>query len=452
MPRDPLDSPLGMPPVGLDRLARQALRGWLLLGAGGLAAAGALALVLAAMRAPGMQDIFPDISQALFRRVLVTHVVLAFVLWFLAMLGGITVAARGNGRTGIAGLAIAVLGVVLLVIPMLANRGEPSLNNYVPVLMDPLFFAGLGLFALGVAVPVVDLLMRPHGYNPALMQGAGTAGMLYLLAVLCVFLAWQALPAKAIPANYAEELFWGGGHLLQFAYTTLMLTAWQTLGGQAFGTMPLSRRAWRTVCGLLALAGLPGPILYLVMGGDAQGLRAAFTSLYWIALPVPVTVTVVATLLRMWQGPRDWRSPAFLGVATSLALFLFGGLLGLFADGTDTRTPAHYHAEIAGVNLAFIGLIFAQLLPALTRVAGRGRAVRLQYWLYGGGQAVASLGLFLAGSEGVPRKLAGVAQGLDTIVKQAGMGLAGGGGLVAVIGGVLFIWLTLRRLLEKGVD
>ncbi len=131
----------------------------------------------------------------------------------------------------------------------------------------------------------------------------------------------------------------------------------------------------------------------------------------------------------------------------SLAQMLFGGSLGLFADGTDTRTPAHYHAEIGAINLALIGLIFAQLLPALERTGSVSRAVRLQFWIYGVGQAVASLGLFLAGSEGVPRKLAGVAQGLDTIVKKGGMGIAGGGGVFAVIGGVLFIWLALRRLL-----
>ena len=34
-----------------------------------------------------------------------------------------------------------------LLVPVLSNQGEPSLNNYVPVLIHPLFYAGLGLLA-----------------------------------------------------------------------------------------------------------------------------------------------------------------------------------------------------------------------------------------------------------------------------------------------------------------
>ena len=152
----------------------------------------------------------------------------------------------------------------------------------------------------------------------------------------------------------------------------------------------------------------------------------------------------------IWRGPRDWRSPAFLGLASSLAVFALGGVLGAFANGGDTRTPAHYHAEIGGVNLAFMGLVFAMLLPVLLRGGICTKAVRLQFWLYGGGQVLFSAGMFAAGSAGVARKVAGADQGLDSVVKIVGMAMTGVGGVVAVAGGVLFVWLALRRLGEPG--
>jgi heme/copper-type cytochrome/quinol oxidase subunit 1 len=323
------------------------------------------------------------------------------------------------------------------------------LSNYVPVLTDPVFLAGLGLFALGAFVPAADLLIHPHHANPALGNGVTAAGAVFLLAALCFALAWQAFPAGTNPLEHVDTLVWGAGHLLQIAYTGLLLTAWQSLGAQAFGTPPLGRGTWRLVCALLVIAAVPGPVLYMVHQGNPEALRGAFTQLYLYGLPVPVIAMTIATGVRIWHGPRDWRSPAFLGLALSLAQMLFAGLMGLFADGTDTRTPAHYHAEIGAVNLALIGLIFAQLLPALGRAGESSRASRLQFWIYGIGQAIASLGLFVAGAEGVGRKVAGAAQGLDTVTKKLAMGLAGGGGVVAVVGGVLFIWLALARLLAR---
>lgn len=448
MPRDP-GGPSGGAPTLADPLARRALRGWLILGVAALSAAGAMALLLALSRTPGAEHFLPWDPQTFFRRALVTHVVLAFVLWFLAMLGGLCVAARGKGEAGLSGLAFAVVGTVLLVIPALAGEGEPQLANYVPVLNHPLFLIGLGMFALGAAIPAMDLILRPGDRLSDLAQGTRIAAAVYILALLCVFLAWQDLPKDGDPFAHADTLFWGAGHLLQIAFTALLLASWQSLGAQAFMLAPLPRIPWRVVCALLLLAAVPGPILYFAYGGDAPGLRLAFTRLYWIALPIPAAAVIGAVIARLRQGPHDWRSPAFLGLALSVALFAAGGLMGLFADGTDTRTPAHYHAEIGGVNLAFMGLIFAQLLPAIARPGAGGRAFRLQFWIYAAGQSAFSLGMFVAGAAGVARKVAGAEQGLDTLAKKASLGLTGAGGAVAVIGGVLFIWLALRRLLGR---
>ncbi len=93
------------------------------------------------------------------------------------------------------------------------------------------------------------------------------------------------------------------------------------------------------------------------------------------------------------------------------------------------------------------GLVFTTLLPALERSGEANRSVRFVLWLYAIRQVVDSIGFFMAGVEGAPRKLAGLAQGLDTGFKKGMMDLHNTGGGIAAIGGVLFIWLLLRRLL-----
>jgi hypothetical protein len=449
--RDTMELPPGLPPVGLDAASRRALSGWLLLAVGSLAVAGALALLLALSRTPVVQDWLPWRWETFFRKALVAHVIFAFVVWYMAVLGGLAAATRPGGVASLIGLTLSTAGAVLLLVPTLTNQGQASLNNYLPVLVHPLFYGGLALLALGVALPVLYLLLRPPVWGGSLAMGVGSAGVLYLLALLCFGLAWFGLPKDAPLDTYNEEIFWGGGHILQFVHSALMLTAWQVLGEQAFGQSPLPARAWRFVCLLLVVAGLPGPLLYAVYKVTGDDLRRAFTQLYWIGLPLPLLIGSAAALRSILRGPRDWRSPAFLGLALSVALCTLGGVLGMFATGGDVRTPAHYHAAIGAVNLAFMGLFFVVLLPVVLRAGETSPLVRLQFWLYGGGQTLFSLGMFIAGSAGVARKVAGEAQGLDSTVKIVGMALTGIGATVAVTGGMLFVWLALSRLVARGM-
>ena len=74
------------------------------------------------------------------------------------------------------------------------------------------------------------------------------------------------------------------------------------------------------------------------------------------------------------------------------------------------------------------------------------RAATWQAWLYGVGQILHIAGLVWSGGYGVQRKMAGAAQSLDGIEKITGMGLMGLGGLIAVIGGVMFLVIVLRVL------
>lgn len=438
---------------------RRELRGWSLLAVGSLAVAGVLALLLVMSRTPKLQDLLPWPWESFFYTALVTHVVFSFVVWYVAFLGAAAVLATARSAAGRprlaalgpAGLWLGVAGAALLIGVTLADQGEASLNNYVPVLSHPLYYAGLAILGVGVALPVVRLLANPGRIGDTVEFGVAACGVAYLVALLCFVIAWMLLPAGTDIAAFNERLFWGGGHVLQFVNTGLMMMAWQSLAVMAFGEAPVDRRLyWLLMAGLVVFV-LPGPIFYFTF--DVLGLahRYAFTDLLWYGLSLPPAVMIlgVFVLLWRWRGTWPWRSPAFLGLILSILVFAVGGVFGFFLGVSDTRTPSHYHAVIGGVNLAFMGLMVALMLPVLGRAVKTGRWVWAQFYLYGFGQLLWSVGMFLAGAAGVPRKTAGVEQGLDSVGKLVSMAMTGTGGLIAVLGGILFIWFALRRLLAR---
>ncbi|HIJ63486.1 MAG TPA: hypothetical protein HPQ04_12405 [Rhodospirillaceae bacterium] len=423
-------------------------RGWALLAVGALAVAGVLALLLAVSRTPHAQDWLPW-SPEFFYRALITHVVLSIEVWFLACLGLLSATVAGGGRSGPAGLALAVAGTLLLLVPAIADQGEPSLNNYLPVLQHPLFYAGLLLFAGGIGLACLRLL--PLLFRPPSVVAFAVActGGVYFAALACFAVAALMIPAGTGAALFHERLFWGGGHVLQILNTALLLVCWQVLGERQWGRGPLPAGLTRAVfLSLLAFA-WAAPLLY----GRAEPLglehRRAFTALLWFALPLPSLLMGGGVALHLARQGGNRRSPASLALGLSLLVFAIGGVAGFFLGLADTRTPSHYHAVIGGVNLGLMGLFVVVVLPLLGRPPSGGKAAALQFHFYGWGQLVHALGFFLAGAAGVPRKSLGLDQGLDSLGKMAAMGVVGLGGGIAVIGGVIFVWGALRRLLTR---
>jgi hypothetical protein len=397
-----------------------------------------------------------------FHKGLVIHVVFSFVLWFLAVFAALaalarrTLADRRSDETGsMLAVAAATLAMPLLFVPALLDRGEATLNNYIPAIIDPLYYAGLGLLALGVAQPAAGLLasMARTGRG-ALGQpfplAMSIAALIYGLSLVCFAAAWAL--QRQEPATYAfnEQLFWGGGHVLQILSTVLLIVAWAWLAARVAGEPLVPRRAFLAAAGLLLALAVVAPPFYLLFSPFSTGQTEAFTALqYGLG---PAALLVAAPLIARLPRPWPWRRPEMACLALSLLLFAIGGAFGLFVDGADTRTPAHYHGVIASVTLAFMGLVYALVLPALGRPQPGERAMRIQLHLFAWGQLAACIGLFLAGGHGAPRKVAGEAQGLHEIGAMVGMGMNGIGGLIAIVGGILFVWLAAKALIRHGMS
>lgn len=402
------------------------LRLWLLVAVLALAMAGALALGLALARTPGVQDWLPS-GPDFFHKALVTHVVFSFQVWLLAMLAAASAQGGAAPLPGLVGVALTMAGCALLLLVTLAGWGEGSLNNYVPVLDHPLYLVGLGLIAGGIGCA----LFRPGNDVTAI-------AVAYAVALACFALGLVRLPSDLDAAFRYERLFWGGGHVLQFVNTGLVMWAWRRLSGGE--DTVLCRLAFV----LLAAGAAAAFIIEIRLDPLGLAWRQAYTDMLWYLLPLP-PILLAADILS-----RRCKMGGIAGVALrgSWLVFALGGVAGFALGAGDTRTPSHYHAMIGGVNVALMGLIHVVLLPNLGRAAGSVRLVRWQIGLYGGGQVLHALGFYLAGLAGVARKTAGAEQGLDSAIKLVSMGVVGLGGIIAVLGGVLFVGHVLARLVR----
>ncbi len=439
------------------------VRAWAGLGIGALALAGILALLLAVSRIPGIEDTFPW-PLGFFQKGLVIHVVFSFVVWFLAVFGVLASAATAKAVHGTRiklsvlgrpGIILAYAGSLLMAVPGFMDRGEASLNNYIPVIIDPLYYAGLLIFAVALVLVVIRLVANVAGSRPIagpFMDTALAGSIILIIAFVCFFLAYYPRMDDVVDARFNEDVFWGGGHALQYLNVTLMLSGWYMLCYITMDKPPISRELLRFVLRLCVLPTLVMPLLYVMFEINSADMHQIFTDMQYLLAP-PVVVMGVALAIMFRKRPvgdrLPWEDIGFQCLFLSLITFAIGGYLGLFVDGTDTRTPAHYHAVIAAVNLVFMGMFLRFLLPVIGRPVCLGRAVRVLVWLYAVGQMVASVGLFMAGGYGAPRKTAGAAQGLEDIGAITGLYMNGVGAAIAVIGGIMFIWICARALLRR---
>jgi hypothetical protein len=434
-------------------IVRTAVVGWLAVALTALGLAGIFAFLLALSRVPGIEPFFPW-PVGFFGKGLVIHVVFSFVVWFLAVFAVLaTLAARPFASRPPAAPwlapALAALALPLLFVPALLDRGEATLNNYIPVIIDPLYYAGLVVLAIAVALPALRLLRvvriaawRRQPVAVAIAAAAATA----LAALVAFAIAGAALAGTPVDYAFNEHLMWGGGHILQFLNTILAIAAWGLLAQLAAGTDWTPPAPVPVAAGLLKGIGILALLAYAVWPPFSVSQMQAFT---WLQYALgPLAAVAAAAILLTLPRPVDRSHPAIRCLLLSLLVFGVGGALGLFVDGADTRTPAHYHGVIAGVSLALMGVILLQLVPALSRRRISQRRTAWIFGLFGWGQLAACVGLFVAGGHGAPRKVAGAAQGLSDLPAIIGMGLNGAGALVAIIGGIVFIWTVAAALLQ----
>jgi heme/copper-type cytochrome/quinol oxidase subunit 1 len=231
----------------------------------------------------------------------------------------------------------------------------------------------------------------------------------------------------------------------------MLVAGWVLLLRLSVGENIVKEGLVKLATDMLAMFVLPAPLLFVMYEAFSFEQTMAFTNAQFV-LGVPVLIVAFSAISDLTKQTRTsglpWNNAAFLAAMLAPPVFLAGGILGFFVDGADTRTPAHYHGMIAGVNLVLMGLYLTFILPLIDRPPQGARKIRIQLYLFGIGQFIACIGLFWAGGYGATRKTAGAAQGLVDGA-MIGMALNGIGALIAVIGGIMFIWTVLSALGAK---
>jgi heme/copper-type cytochrome/quinol oxidase subunit 1 len=335
----------------------------------------------------------------------------------------------------------------------------------------PIFFVGLGIFGVGFAILVVfsfalsltssqaDLSQREKEQTPAvedqyrgeraLRFGIFTALLTALIAIIALIWSYLGIPSDKIGGQYYYELlFWGSGHIIQFTHTQLMLVAWLWLATISGTVLYLNPRVAIFLFALGAAPTLLTPFIYLSYEMTSPNHIISFTWLMQYGgglAALPFGLIIVLGILKSKPAPTSVRAEK-AALIFSILLFGVGGVIGFLITGSNVTVPAHYHGSIVGVTLAFMAITY-HLMPRLGFREVSGKWARWQPTIYGIGQLMHVLGLAWAGGYGVKRKTAGAAQGLESLQQQLGMGLMGLGGMIAIIGGIIFlvvVFLAMR--------
>lgn len=423
---------------------------WFGIGVGSVAVAGCFALYLAVARIPGLETaLAPDPKFG--HRGLIVHVNLALGVWFSSCIAALFCLLPGVRRTRITPFAqlAALAGVVIFSATMFMPDAEPLKSNYVPTLDHWNFVLGLAVFGCAVAVGFVDRRLLPASADsllpPDARPGFRFAAVAYVLSIITILGAWLTQPEGMTPLQYYERLFWGGGHVQQWANVLAMVGVWLLLLSRVLHKPVLNAREAGVMFALLMAPALAGPFLT----ATSQPPQYFTLMMRWGLFPV-VSAFLLLCFHRVWQersglAKGALRSTAFYGFAVSAIMTVMGFIMGALIRSETTLVPAHYHMSLGAVTAAFMAAILELLGPLGAPLEGRRSraAARMQPILYGVGMAMMAIGFGLAGSA---RKTYGTEQVVRGPGEWAGLVTMGIGGVISSVGGIMFLVLLIVAL------
>ena len=432
-----------------------------------------------------------------FYRILTVHgltMLVFFIIFFeMAVLyfasGPILNSRIAAPKLGWLGFGLMVGGSTLAEWMMWTGKADVLLSSYVPLRAHPLYYLGIILFAVGALIvtglffATLAVAKRERTYEgsvPLITFGAATAAIIAVITLLHGAAAyipaflWSLGLINYDPQIY-RMLWWGLGHSSQQINVAAMVAIWYLLGALTVGSVVLNEKISRTAFVLYILfISMASAHHLLVDPGFSPAWKVVNTSyfMYMAVLAsmlhgftVPAGVELGQRLrgfrhgLFDWIKRAPWGDPGFSSLVLSVVVFGFvGGITGV-TIGTEQiniiahntlRIPGHFHATVvSGTAMAFMGLTY-YLIPLIFRkkVAFYPLA-RVQPYLFGIGMVIFSIFMTFAGGFGVPRRH------WDTSFTNAPFdmqfsptvdlvtGIMAMGGLLAAIGGAIYIVVTV---------
>lgn len=450
---------------------------WLINGISALAIAGLYSIVLVVLRTPQLSHFFSD--QSMFRSALVIHVNLSVLVWLLSITCYFWSLTRSDLGIESWLAKISFASMVLMALSPLASESVPIMNNYVPMLENIVFIIGLSLF--GAVVLCLAILVVLNAFRGKINSDEErliaivnfTSASMFVGVWVCFALSYQGLDllSEIVPLDidfYYEMLFWSGGHLLQFIYTQILMLVLLILAEIWRGHRLSYSSIYEMLFALnfvLALAMFIGHYKYSIADGEFK----EFFTLHMIYCAGLVPTIFIATLMFEIFQKRAKNAPAFAKLSFSAAaiLFLSGGAIGAAISGINVTIPAHYHGSIVGISLAFMGFAYAYcfkeniqnisklsavvsiVIPKAMAKPAKNPLLKTASWqiiIITFGQILHISGLALSGGYGVLRKTPG---GITDLSVKFYMGMMGAGGGLAIIGGLMFVYICAKTKLRN---
>jgi cytochrome c oxidase subunit 1 len=393
-----------------------------------------------------------------------------------------------------AAFALMVIGAVMNNLAVFQGSSSVMMTSYVPMMAAPSFYAGLILFAVGALVAcfvffgTLVVAKRDRTYTgsvPLVTFGAITAAIIAVFTIasgaiilIPTFLMSIGL-VKEVDALVYRTVWWAFGHSSQQINVAAHIAVWYAVAAIAFGAKPMSERVSRTAFllyilflqlasahHLLADPGLSTP--WKVVNTSYFMYFAVLASMLH-GLTIPGAMEVAQRQkgftkgLFEWLRKAPWGNPTFSGVFIAIIGFGFlGGISGVMM-GTEQLNmiihntlyvPGHFHATVVvGTTLTFMALTYF-LIPVLFRreMIAPGLA-KWQPYLFGLSMYFFCLVMMGAGTLGVSRRHWDMAfAGNPLSYEWPGaaylmLGLMGISGFVAIVGGAIYIYITVGSLL-----
>ncbi len=390
--------------------------------------------------------------------------------------------------------ALMLIGALTFNATIFMGEATVMMTSYVPLPGHPAFYLGLILFAVGALIGCFVFLgtlvvakaeKTYEGSIPLVTFGALTACIIAIFTIasgaiiLIPTFLWSVGYIKSIDPLMYRTIWWAFGHSSQQINVAAHITVWYAIAAIVFGAKPMSERVSRSAFLLyilfLQLASAhhllsdPGLSTEWKVFNTSYAMYLAVLASMIHGLTVPGAIEVAQREkgytkgLFEWILKAPWGNPVFSGMFISLVGFGFlGGITGVMM-GTEQLNmlihntlyvPGHFHATVViGTTLAFMALTYFLIPTLFQRELILPGLAKWQPYLFGLGMAAFTLAMMGAGTLGVPRRhwditFAGTALPYE-FPGTASLMLAimGVSGLVAIVGGGIYIFLTVGSLL-----
>lgn len=446
-----------------------------------------------------------------FYRVLTVHgmtMLIFFILFFemavLYFAGPVLLNSRVPApRVAWGSFWLMVVGTLLVQWTMWTGRADVLFTSYVPLRAHPAFYGGVILFAVGcigvVAIYFASLVVAKQeraytGSVPLITFGATTAAIIAAItlghgAAIYIPTFFWSLGWMHVDPQVYRMVWWGLGHSSQQINVAAMVSIWYLLGGLTVGAVVVNQKVSRAAFVLYVLfISMASAHHLLVDPGFGPAWKVWNTSyfMYMAVLAslihgftVPAGIELGQRLRGFTRGMFDWLrrapwgDPGFSSLIFSIVVFGFvGGITGV-TIGTEQiniivhntlRVPGHFHATVvSGTAMAFMGVTY-YLIPLIFRKqVAFWPLAQIQPYLFAGGMLIFSIAMTFAGNFGVPRRTWDITftnAPFDyqfSPVVDLMLGLMALGGLMAAVGGGIYILVTVWSVffgkpLETGVS